>query len=135
MRFPSAAGIIAAGLLTLAGAAAAGTYPAPTSQNTSGVTHHTGDMVYTCPVAGCDYESPKPGQCPMHHKALAQMKLAYTCPKDGQPVAGSGQCPRCAMDAAQHKMASAAAATPKAVKSKVKVSKKANKAKAAATAS
>lgn len=132
MRIPSAAGIIAAGLLTLSGGALAGTYPAPASPNSSTAAHHTGDVVYTCPVAGCDFESAKAGQCPMHHKALAKMTLGYTCPKDGKPVAGSGQCPRCAMDAAQHKMAAAAAASTKAGKAN---GKKATKAKAAASAS
>ena len=133
MQIHSAVWIIAAGLLSVSGTAGAGTYPAPTSQNAPTAPHHTGDVVYTCPMAGCDYENAKAGQCPNHHKALERMSLNYTCPKDGKEVAGSGQCPRCAMDAAQHKMASAASAT-KATKTKMKVKMKPGKKAATAGA-
>ncbi|HVP39128.1 MAG TPA: hypothetical protein VMS93_08100 [Candidatus Saccharimonadales bacterium] len=62
-------------------------------------------IVYDCPRAGCDYESTQPGTCPRHKVKLQKIAMLYTCPKDGDPVAGPGPCPRCAMDAVPHKLA------------------------------
>ncbi len=111
--------------LGFAGARADG-YSAAPSAPSDGAIHKSGDVEYDCPAAGCEYHSNKPGTCPTHKKALALMALNFTCPKDGKDVGTSGKCPRCAMDAVQHKMATATSATGKVPRhAKVKTHSKA----------
>jgi len=99
--------ILAAALLV--GAACAAAPPASKADSSR--------VEYDCPAAGCNYVSAKPGKCPTHKVALHKVELSYTCPKDGQPVAGPGKCPRCAMDAVEHKVETADAAPASAGKS------------------
>ena len=47
----------------------------------------------------------KPAAPAPAHATLQKIAMAYTCPTDGQPVAGPGMCPRCAKEAAAHKIA------------------------------
>ena len=91
-----------------------------------------GRSEYDCPAAGCTYESSKPGKCPTHKVALHKVALSYTCPKDGQPVAGPGKCPRCAMDAVEHKVETADATPAKPAKA-ARTGRKHHVAKSAAT--
>ena len=103
-----AAGLLCGALLALGLSAArpASAYPGMTKSPAAAPARGTGSrVVYDCPRPGCDYESAAPGTCPRHHAALQKIAMAYTCPTDGLPVAGPGMCPRCAKEAAAHKIA------------------------------
>jgi uncharacterized C2H2 Zn-finger protein len=67
-------------------------------------------LIYECPKCGMMFDAA--GVCTMDGSELVATQVAYTCPKDNQPVAKAGQCPRCPMNARVEKTAMAAGTTP-----------------------
>ena len=54
-------------------------------------------IVYECPKCGMMFDAA--GTCSMGCGALVATAISYSCPKDNEPVAQAGQCPRCPMNA------------------------------------
>jgi hypothetical protein len=102
-----AAGLLCGTLLALGLSATrpAAAYPGMGKSNAKAPARAASRIVYDCPRPGCNFESAKPGTCPQHRATLKKIAMAYTCPTDGMPVGGPGMCPRCAKEAAPHKIA------------------------------
>lgn len=43
-------------------------------------------MTYACPEKDCEIQKAKPGECPVHKKALVKCEVKQHCPKCGQQV-------------------------------------------------
>ena len=67
-------------------------------------------LVYECPKCGMMFDAA--GTCSMGCAELVATQVSYTCPKDNQAVAKSGQCPRCPMNARVEKTAMAGGVAP-----------------------
>ena len=67
-------------------------------------------LIYECPKCGMMFDAA--GTCSMDGSALVATQVAYTCPKDNQPVAHAGKCPRCPMNARVEKTAMAGGVPP-----------------------
>lgn len=67
-------------------------------------------LIYECPKCGMMFDAA--GTCSMGHGELVATQVAYTCPKDNQPVAKAGACPRCPMNARVSKTAMAGGVAP-----------------------
>ena len=62
-------------------------------------------LVYECPKCGMMFDAA--GNCSMGCGELVATQVSYSCPKDNQPVAQAGKCPRCPMNARVDKTAMA----------------------------
>jgi len=67
-------------------------------------------LVYECPKCGMMFDAA--GNCSMGCGELVATQVSYSCPKDNQPVAQAGKCPRCPMNARVDKTAMAGGVPP-----------------------